>query len=57
MLSFLRAFALASGEVQKRLANEGADALPGTPEAYATDIDHEEKKWGALVRKLGLKVE
>lgn len=49
--------ALASGEVQKRLANEGADALPGTPEAYATDIDHEEKKWGALVRKLGLKVE
>lgn len=49
--------ALASGEVQKRLANEGADALPGTPEAYAIDIDREEKKWGALVRKLGLKVE
>src|SRR5665647_2427043 len=49
--------ALASGEVQKRLANEGADALPGTPEDYATDIDHEEKKWGDLVRKLGLKVE
>jgi tripartite-type tricarboxylate transporter receptor subunit TctC len=49
--------ALADPEVQKRLANEGADALPGTPEAYAADIDREEKKWGALVRKLGLKLE
>lgn len=49
--------ALASGEVQKRLANEGADALPGAPEAYAADIDREEKKWGTLVRRLGLKVE
>ena len=49
--------ALASDEVQKRLANEGADALPGTPEAYAADIDREEKKWGTLVRRLGLKVE
>jgi tripartite-type tricarboxylate transporter receptor subunit TctC len=49
--------ALASDETQQRLANEGADALPGTPEAYAADIDREEKKWGALVRRLGLKVE
>jgi tripartite-type tricarboxylate transporter receptor subunit TctC len=49
--------ALASEEVQKRLANEGADVLPMSPEAYATDIDREEKKWGALVRKLNLKLE
>jgi tripartite-type tricarboxylate transporter receptor subunit TctC len=49
--------ALADPDVQKRLANEGADALPGTPEAYAADIDKEETKWGALVRKLGLKLE
>jgi tripartite-type tricarboxylate transporter receptor subunit TctC len=49
--------ALASEDVQKRLANEGADALPGTPQAYADDIDKEETKWGALVRKLGLKLE
>lgn len=49
--------ALASEDVQKRLANEGADALPGTPQAYADDIDQEESKWGALVRKLGLKLE
>ena len=49
--------ALASEDVQKRLANEGAGALPGTPQAYADDIDKEETKWGALVRKLGLKLE
>jgi tripartite-type tricarboxylate transporter receptor subunit TctC len=49
--------ALALDDVQKRLANEGADALPGTPQDYANDIDKEEKKWGALVRKIGLKLE
>ena len=49
--------ALASDEVKRRLVTEGADALPGTPEAYAADLDAEEKKWGGLVRKLGLKVE
>ena len=49
--------ALAAEDVKTRLATEGADALPGTPEAYAADIGREEKKWGGLVKKLGLKVE
>jgi tripartite-type tricarboxylate transporter receptor subunit TctC len=49
--------ALASDDVKKRLATEGADALPGTPEAYAADIDREETKWSALVHNLNLKVE
>jgi tripartite-type tricarboxylate transporter receptor subunit TctC len=49
--------ALASEEVKKRLATEGADALPGSPEAYAADIDKEESKWSVLVHKLNLKVE
>jgi tripartite-type tricarboxylate transporter receptor subunit TctC len=49
--------ALASEDVKMRLVNEGADALPMSPEAYAADIDREEKKWGALVRKLNLKLE
>jgi tripartite-type tricarboxylate transporter receptor subunit TctC len=49
--------ALLSEDVKNRLSTEGAEALPGTPEAYAADIDAEEKKWGGLVRKLGLKVE
>ncbi|HET7803122.1 MAG TPA: tripartite tricarboxylate transporter substrate binding protein [Pseudolabrys sp.] len=49
--------ALAAEDVRSRLATEGAEALPGTPEAYAADIGKEEKKWGGLVKKLGLKVE
>jgi tripartite-type tricarboxylate transporter receptor subunit TctC len=49
--------ALLSDEVKNRLATEGAESLPGTPEAYAADIDADEKKWGGLVKELGLKVE
>lgn len=49
--------ALATEDVKSRLATEGAEALPGTPQAYAADIAREEKKWGNLVKKLGLKVE
>jgi tripartite-type tricarboxylate transporter receptor subunit TctC len=49
--------ALATDEVKKRLGTEGAEALPGTPAAYAADIDREETRWSALVHKLGLKVE
>jgi len=49
--------ALATDDVKNRLATEGAEARPGTPEAYAADIAREEKKWGTLVKKLGLKVE
>jgi tripartite-type tricarboxylate transporter receptor subunit TctC len=49
--------ALISDEVRARIADEGGDPLPGTPEQQATDIDQEETKWGALVRKLGIKAE
>ncbi len=49
--------ALASEEVKTGLATEGAEALPGTPEAYGADIEKDEKKWGGLVKKLGLQVE
>jgi tripartite-type tricarboxylate transporter receptor subunit TctC len=49
--------ALSAEDVRARLAAEGAFPLPGTPEDYAADIDSEETTWGALVRKLNLKVE
>jgi tripartite-type tricarboxylate transporter receptor subunit TctC len=49
--------ALSADDVRARLAAEGAVPLPGTPEDYAADIDGEETTWGALVRKLKLKVE
>jgi tripartite-type tricarboxylate transporter receptor subunit TctC len=49
--------AVADPEVQKRIHFEGGDPLSSTPAEYAADIDKEEKKWAALVHKLGLKVE
>ena len=44
-------------EVRQRIRAEGGDPLTSTPAEYAADIDKEEKKWGALVRKLNLKVD
>ena len=44
-------------DVQTQIHNEGGDPLTSTPAEYAADIDREEKKWGGLVKKLGLKVE
>ena len=49
--------ALASEEVRKRILNEGAEPLASTPEQYADVIDREEKKWSALIRSIGLKIE
>jgi tripartite-type tricarboxylate transporter receptor subunit TctC len=49
--------ALAADDLRARLASEGAEPLPGTPDDYAAEIDREETKWGALVRQLNLKVE
>ena len=44
-------------EVKQRIQSEGGDPLTSTPEEYAADIDKEESKWSALIRKLSLKVE
>jgi len=44
-------------EVKKRINNEGGDPLTSTPDEYAADIDQEERKWAALIKKLNLKVE
>ncbi len=44
-------------DVKKQIHAEGGDPMTSTPAEYATDIDKEEKKWGALVRKLNLKVD
>jgi tripartite-type tricarboxylate transporter receptor subunit TctC len=49
--------ALSADDVRARLAAEGAVPLPSTPADYAADIEAEETRWGALVRKLNLKVE
>ena len=48
---------LASDEVRNRLAIEGAEPLPSTPEEYAIDIDHEETQWSKVIKASGAKVE
>jgi tripartite-type tricarboxylate transporter receptor subunit TctC len=48
---------LASLQVRERIAADGGDPLPSTPEEYAADIDREEAKWSRLIRALNLKVE
>lgn len=49
--------ALASPDVRKQLATEGADVEPSTPEEYAADIDREETQWSKIVRESGAKAE
>jgi tripartite-type tricarboxylate transporter receptor subunit TctC len=49
--------ALADPGLRKRLDAEGGQLLPGTPEDYAKTLDNEEKKWGALVKGLNLKMD
>ena len=49
--------ALGDPGVAGRLAMEGAESLATTPEDYAADIDREETKWSAIVKKAGAKAE
>jgi tripartite-type tricarboxylate transporter receptor subunit TctC len=49
--------ALAAEDVRQRLAADGAEVLPSTPEEYAADIDREEATWSKAVNALGLKGE
>lgn len=48
---------LASDEVRSRLAVEGAEPLPSTPEEYAVDIDREEAQWSKVIKASGAKAE
>jgi tripartite-type tricarboxylate transporter receptor subunit TctC len=49
--------ALATDEVRRRLAIEGAEPLPTTPEEYAAIIDREVAMWSDLVKSAGIKPE
>ena len=46
-----------SDDVKQRIHADGGDMLLSTPGEYSADIDQEEKKWSALIKKLGLRVE
>lgn len=45
--------ALADPKVHDHIATEGAEPRPTSPAEYAADIDREETKWSALVKKSG----
>ncbi|MCC6780398.1 MAG: tripartite tricarboxylate transporter substrate binding protein [Hyphomicrobiales bacterium] len=49
--------AVMSEELRTRLAEDGAEPLASTPEEYAVDIDREETKWSAIVKRSGAKAE
>ena len=44
-------------DVRARIAADGGDPMPSSPEEYIRDIEREDARWGALIRKLNLKVE
>jgi tripartite-type tricarboxylate transporter receptor subunit TctC len=46
-----------SDDFKTRIVADGGGPAPSTPEEYATNIAREESKWGAIIKKLGLKVE
>jgi len=49
--------ALASDGVRQRLATDGAEPTPSTPEEYADHIDKDETRWSAVVKASGAKGE
>jgi len=49
--------AVTAPDTRERMAKDGTEPLPSTPEEYAADIDREETKWSAVVRQSGAKPE
>jgi tripartite-type tricarboxylate transporter receptor subunit TctC len=48
---------LARPDVKDKLAAEGSDATPGTPQQFAQHIRAEHAKWAALIREANIKIE
>ncbi|MCC6886995.1 MAG: tripartite tricarboxylate transporter substrate binding protein [Hyphomicrobiales bacterium] len=46
--------ALADPDTIARMARDGTDPVPSSPEEYAADIDREERKWSQVVKRAGL---
>jgi tripartite-type tricarboxylate transporter receptor subunit TctC len=45
---------LATDEVKRRLAQEGAEPMPTTPEEHAALLDREDIKWSAIIKSAGI---
>jgi tripartite-type tricarboxylate transporter receptor subunit TctC len=48
---------LESGEVRERLLAQGAEPMPGTPEAFAAFMQAEMAKWAPVVKQAGVKLD
>jgi len=49
--------ALADEAIQKRILEDGATPAPDSPEDYGVAIANDQKTWGGIVKKLGLRVD
>ncbi|MSP44278.1 MAG: tripartite tricarboxylate transporter substrate binding protein [Xanthobacteraceae bacterium] len=49
--------AVAAPDTKERMAADGTEPLASTPDEYSADIDKEETKWSAIVKKSGAKAE
>jgi tripartite-type tricarboxylate transporter receptor subunit TctC len=49
--------ALLTSEVQKKLAAQGAEVMPGTPEKFSALIRTDGERWGAIVKASGAKID
>jgi tripartite-type tricarboxylate transporter receptor subunit TctC len=47
--------AVMAPDTKERMAADGTEPLPSTPEEYAADIDAEERKWSKIIRDAGVK--
>ena len=45
---------LATDEVKRRIAQEGAEPMSTSPEEYAAVLDREDKKWSAIIKSAGI---
>jgi len=48
---------LQSSEVRERLQAQGAEPMPGTPEAFASFMQEEMAKWAPVVKQAGVKLD
>jgi tripartite-type tricarboxylate transporter receptor subunit TctC len=49
--------ALDAADTKQRMATDGTEPLPSTPDQYAADVDREETKWSAIVKTSGARAE
>jgi tripartite-type tricarboxylate transporter receptor subunit TctC len=49
--------ALQSDDVKEKLLAQGADPMPGTPEAFAAFMQDEMAKWAPVVKQAGVKLD